>query len=113
MSMGNKVASPILACVLGTTALGFGTKAQASDAGAFIGGVFATKILGNMEERSEAEQRQAVAAERMARQPRPTPASTASQSPEDRIAQLDKLAAGGYITAEEYKAKKKAILDSL
>ena len=27
--------------------------------------------------------------------------------------ELDKLAAGGYITPEEYKAKKKAILDSM
>ena len=27
--------------------------------------------------------------------------------------ELDKLAKGGYITPEEYKAKKKAILDSL
>jgi hypothetical protein len=32
---------------------------------------------------------------------------------EQRIAQLDKLAAGGYITPEEYKAKKQSILDSL
>lgn len=113
MSMSNKIAAPILACVLGTTAFGLNTPAQASDAGAFIGGVFATKILGNMEERSEAEQRQAAAAERMARQPRMAPASTASQSPEARIAQLDKLAAGGYISPEEYKAKKKAIIDGL
>jgi hypothetical protein len=30
-----------------------------------------------------------------------------------RLDQLDKLAAGGYISPEEYKAKKKAILDSL
>jgi len=34
-------------------------------------------------------------------------------TPEQRMQQLDKLAAGGYITPAEYKAKKKAILDSL
>ena len=113
MSMSNKMKAPILACILGTTAVGFITPAQASDAGAFIGGVFATKILGNMKDRTEAEQRQAAAAEQMARQPRTAPASSARQSPEARIAQLDKLAAGGYITPEEYKAKKKVILDGL
>jgi hypothetical protein len=30
-----------------------------------------------------------------------------------KLQELDKLAAGGYITPEEYKAKKKAILDSM
>lgn len=113
MSMSNKTASPILACFLGATAVGVNTPAQASDAGAFIGGVFATKILGNMKDRTEAEQRQAVAAEQMAQQPRMAPASPVSRSPQARIAELDKLAAGGYITPDEYKAKKKAILDGL
>jgi len=41
------------------------------------------------------------------------PAPAAKPSTEDRLKQLDKLAAGGYITPEEYKAKKKAILDSM
>ena len=35
------------------------------------------------------------------------------RSPEQRIQQLDKLAAGGYITPDEYKAKKQAILNSM
>jgi hypothetical protein len=43
----------------------------------------------------------------------PAPAASSSMTPEQRIQQLDKLAAGGYITPAEYKAKKKAILDSL
>jgi hypothetical protein len=42
--------------------------------------------------------------------PAPAPAQS---SPTQKIQELDKLAAGGYITPEEYKAKKKAILDSL
>ena len=37
----------------------------------------------------------------------------AQKSPQARIAELDKLAAGGYITPEEYKTKKQAILDSM
>ena len=42
--------------------------------------------------------------------PAPAPAA---QTPQQKLDQLDKLAAGGYITPEEYKAKKKAILDSM
>jgi hypothetical protein len=32
---------------------------------------------------------------------------------EQKLQQLDKLAAGGYITPAEYKARRKAILDSM
>ena len=38
---------------------------------------------------------------------------TATESVEDRLRTLDKLAAGGYITKQEYDARKKAILESL
>jgi len=46
------------------------------------------------------------------------PASTTSaksthMTTEQKLKQLDKLAAGGYITPAEYKAKKKAILDGM
>jgi hypothetical protein len=41
------------------------------------------------------------------------PASSGGDSAEARIKQLDKLAAGGYITPAEYKAKKQAILNSM
>jgi hypothetical protein len=37
----------------------------------------------------------------------------ATESVEDRLRSLDKLAAGGFITKQEYDARKKAILDSL
>ena len=39
--------------------------------------------------------------------------TAAKPSTEDRLKELDKLAAGSYITPEEYKVKKKAILDSI
>jgi hypothetical protein len=39
--------------------------------------------------------------------------SSAKPSVKQRIDELDKLAAGGYITPEEYKHKKQAIIDSL
>jgi hypothetical protein len=41
------------------------------------------------------------------------PAQAAKPSIEQRLKELDKLAKGGYITPEEYKARKKAIIDSL
>jgi hypothetical protein len=31
----------------------------------------------------------------------------------DKLDKLDKLAAGGYITPEEYKKKKQAVIDSM
>jgi hypothetical protein len=111
--MRNKIAAASLSCVLGLGAVGISTPVLASDAGAFIGGVVATKVLGNMRERTEAEQQQAAAAQQMASQPRSTSSSSGGKSAEARIAELDKLAAGGYITPEEYKAKKKQILDSM
>jgi len=41
------------------------------------------------------------------------PAQAAKPSVEQRIKELDKLAKDGYITPEEYKARKKAIIDSI
>ena len=106
----NKMVAGALACVLVATAAGISTSALADDAGAFIGGVFATKLLGNMSERTQAEQAQAQAAQRQAQ---PVPAAPAHQSAEQRIKELDKLAAGGSITPEEYKAKNQQILNGL
>lgn len=111
MPIRNNMASVALGCVLGMGTLGSTAPALASDAGAFIGGVLATKVVGNMRDRTEAEERQAAASEQMAAQQRSS--SSGGKSAEARIAELDKLAAGGYITPEEYKAKKKAILDDI
>lgn len=102
------------ACVLMLAGLTITSPVIASDVGAFLGGVLATKVLGNMRERTDAEQEQAYYAQQRAAQPVAQQAPAAQQSsPEQRIKQLDKLAAGGYITPQEYKAKKKAILDSM
>lgn len=101
-----------LSCVmLSVTIFSLGTPAQAGNAGAFIGGMLTAKVVNNMSRRTEAEEQQAANSSRQAA-PAPAPAPSA-QSPEQRIAQLDKLAAGGYITPEEYKAKKKSIIDGM
>ena len=98
------------AMLLATT-LSLSMPVQASNVGAFLGGMLTTKVISNMSRRTDAEEQQAANSSRQAA-PAPAPAP-AAQSPEQRIAQLDKLAAGGYITPEEYKAKKKSIIDSM
>jgi hypothetical protein len=42
-----------------------------------------------------------------------TPASAAPMTAEQKIQQLNALAAGGYITPQEYKTEKQAILNSI
>ena len=87
---------------------------QSSESGAFIGGMMASRVMSNMHQRTEAEQQQADAATYQAQQQQVQQAApAAAQTPEQRIQQLDKLAAGGYISKEEYKAKKQAIIDSM
>ena len=111
MTIRNKIKLTVAAAVLGTATVGTSLPVYASNAGAFIGGVFATKVMTNMNQRTEAEQQQAAAAQYQAA--RPVQQAPAQKSPQARIAELDKLAAGGYITPAEYKTKKQAILDSM
>lgn len=89
--------------------------AHASDAGAFIGGMVTAKVLNNMSRRTRAEEVQAYNSSRAAQPAQPVQQAPAakSQSTEEKLVQLDKLAAGGYITKEEYNAKRKSIIDSM
>ena len=110
--------SIVLAGILTAATLTVSVPAQTSDAGAFIGGMMASRVMGNMRARTEAEQQQAAAAQQQANAAQQQPVQQAAPAPaakttEQRIQQLDKLAAGGYITPEEYKAKKQSIIDSM
>lgn len=111
MAVGDNKTKGLAACFVGALVFGISAPVVAGDAGAFIGGIFATKLLDNVQRQTEAEEVQAAAAQ----QPRyySAPAAPAQKSAEDRIAELDKLAAGGYITPEEYKSKKQKILDGI
>jgi len=115
MLIKTEMVSCIVAMLLVTT-LTSSMPLHAGNAGAFIGGVVTAKVLTNMERRTEAEEQQAANSSRQAAPapaaPAPAPAP-AAQTPQQRLDQLDKLAAGGYITPEEYKAKKKSIIDSM
>jgi hypothetical protein len=100
--------------ILLAATLSLGAPAQASNVGAFLGGMLTTKVISNMSRRTEAEEQQAANSSRQAAPAAAAPApAPAAQTPEQRIQQLDKLAAGGYITPAEYKAKKKSIVDGM
>ena len=92
--------------------------AQADEAGAFIGGIAAARIGSNMRARTQAEQEQAYYAQQQAQQQQAQPVQQAAAAPaqkttQQKLEELDALAAGGYISPEEYKAKKQQILDSM
>jgi hypothetical protein len=115
MSFQTKVIGGATALIL-STALVVSVPVQASDAGAFVGGMLTSRVLGNMHQRTEAEQQQAYYAQQNSQQQQvqqAAPAAPAAQTPTDRMNELDKLAAGGYITPAEYKKKKQAIVDSM
>jgi hypothetical protein len=110
--------------VLPLLMIGFAAPVYAGKGVAFLGGMVAghvvTGAVNRSERRTQAEEQQAVAAQsqpvivQAAPAPSAAPAAAAAQpSAEQRIQQLDKLAAGGYITPEEYKAKKQSIVSGL
>jgi len=82
----------------------------AGDAGAFIGGMITSSVLRNMRDRTQAEQVQAYNSSRAVNQ---APSAPQTSTPQEKLDQLDKLAAGGYITKEEYNTRRQAILNSM
>jgi hypothetical protein len=101
--------------------IGFAAPVYAGKGAAFLGGMVAghvvTGAVNRSERRTQAEEQQAYAQSQPVYQqaaPAPSAAPAAAQpSVEQRIQELDKLAAGGYISPEEYKAKKQSILSGL
>lgn len=105
MMIKNKMAVS-LACVIGFSASVI-NPVYASNAGAFFGGVVASKMIRHVRERNSVQQTQSSAVSQV------QTSSSAKPSIKQRFEELDKLAAGGYITPDEYKRKKQAIIDSL
>ncbi len=111
----NRVLVAAIAITVGFTVMpGFVPKAH-SKGGAFIGGMVAAHVVGGAvrrsERRTEATEYAAYSQPR-AQQAAPAPAAQ-HQTAKQKLDQLDKLAAGGYVTPAEYKTKKKAIMDSM
>ena len=109
-----------VALVIGVTFFpGLKTEARAGSGGAFVGGLIVGKVLNDAIRRDKIRTAAAVEA---ASQPRtvvvhqPAPRSStpapAPKTTEQKLAELDQLAAGGYITPTEYKERRKAILGS-
>jgi hypothetical protein len=113
MTARDKILRSAAAIALGTSVLVTTHAVLADGAGAFIGGVFATKLLDNMSRRTQAEEAQAAAQPTYVPAAPPKQSAPPKKSAEERIQELDNLAAGGYITPEEYKTKKQQILNSL
>ncbi len=84
--------------------------AHAGEGGAFVGGLIGGHILTNMANQSERRTR---AAEQQAYQRQQAPAQKSEPTVEERLATLDKLAANGIITKEEYEGRRKAIIDGI
>ena len=96
---------------------GIYTVARAGGAGAFFGGMMVGHIVGGAIQRDKERTAatmdmaygQRTATSTYVQQPAYAPQLTAEQ----RLHQLDKLAAGGYITKEEYRTRRQAILSSM
>ena len=96
MSKQRNIILSAAAGILIPAALSISAPAQSSEAGAFIGGMVTSRVLGNMRERTDAEQQQAYYAQQSAQQQQQpvqqaAPAAPAQLTPEQRIQQLDKL----------------------
>ena len=94
------------------------TPADAGEGGAFVGGLLAGHVITNManqqERQSRAAERQAdMQQQQMQQQRQQAPAQKAEPTVEERLATLDKLAANGMITKEEYERRRKAIIDGI
>ena len=104
---------------LGVIAFSVTVPAMADGAGAFLGGIAVARIGQSVRDRNDYEEQQADAAQQQANaasqqaNAAQQQANAQPQTPSEKIAELDKLAAGGYISKEEYKSRKKAILDSM
>jgi hypothetical protein len=97
----------------------FPQSGHAGKGGAFVGGLIGGHVLTNMANRDERRTR-ATEYNAYSRQPAPAPApapAAAAPSPqssvESRLDTLDRLAANGTITKEEYQQRRKAILDGI
>ena len=106
-----------LAIVLLTAALlvTFPRSGHADKGPAFIGGLIGGHVLTNMANRSE-RRTQAAEHEAYSQRPAPAPAAAAPSSQssvQNRLDTLDKLAANGTITKEEYQQRRKAIIGGI
>jgi hypothetical protein len=110
MTKRNGVILSMVACAASASLLAFSAPARADGAGWFLGGVVTSKVLSNMDRQTQAQEAQAY---RPPPQPvQQAPAQSARPSKERQLQDLDRLAAGGYITPQEYRDRRQAVLSS-
>lgn len=101
----------LVLCALGAIAITSSVPAHADGAGAFLGGIAVARIGANVRDRRDYEEDQANYQQQQAQAAQQQ--ANAKPSAEQQLAELQTMAQKGYITPEEYKAKKKAILDAM
>jgi hypothetical protein len=103
-----------LALTLGLSISVLPEPVRAGHGGAFVGGMIAGHVISGAVQRDK--DRTAAAEYQAYSQPQYTASqgsTTSSRSVEQRMDQLDKLAADGYISKSEYQKRKQKILDSV
>jgi hypothetical protein len=113
VSLKNIIAAAVAIVMSFSVMPGYIAKAHANNGAAFLGGIVAGHVVGGAIRRDKIRTAAAVEEANRPRVQQAAPAPAAASTPQERLDQLNKLAAGGYITKEEYKAKKKSILDSM
>ena len=87
--------------------------ARAGSGGAFIGGMITAHVVGGAVRRDKARTQAEMDRTYAQPAPAPSPAPPAAKTTEQRLNELDDLAQKGYVSKDEYKARRKAILDGV
>jgi hypothetical protein len=110
------VAIALGVCVAAPMAL-HSDRAHAGSGGAFVGGLVGghilTRAMDNDQRRTQAAEAQAYQQQPQVVYQQAPPASSGGGSTQQRLDELDALAAKGYITQSEYKTRRQGILDSM
>jgi hypothetical protein len=87
--------------------------ARAGNGAAFLGGMITSHVVGGFVRRDRARTEAEMDRTYAQPAPAPSPAPAAAKSVEQRLNELDDLAQKGYVTKDEYKTRRKAILDGV
>lgn len=117
-TLGSQVVTAAIGFFFAVAMMCHADQALAGKGGAFVGGMVAghvlTRTMDNSERRTRAAEYQAYQSQpQVVYQQAPPPANSGGGSVEQRLNQLDSLAAKGYISQSEYKARRQNILDGL
>ena len=110
MIFSGKRVQILLLCAACAAAATFSIPAHADGAGAFLGGVAVARIGQHARDRRDYEEDQAYYAQQQAQAAQSQAAAAQQKSPQQRLAELKSAYDNGYITQQEYEAKKADIL---